>query len=1486
MAETRVIPSGEVYRQIFDAQVQLSMFLHGGRSKRAGYDGLPFSCDADGGQEGRPDSLQIRDQTGCSTWSNDTTTRAQIFPCGKAKHKNHLLEEISGLPDVVEAETKGSDIVERLNEKKMNDHTEAVVQMHRDLAVISTHYESRIRQQAENTLCQLAKYDTAVETLMKKTDCVASLESFSIQDLRNLWDSVTLQSANRREWVKKLEVELENNILEQTAVISTLLRKYTQILEKFSYVLPADVHRVMDSEAMMINQAVLCNKRAVAKLILNLMEDDLQKEALQQLRWEDKFKDWKRMKVHAAVNKFKDFISNPDLKCSKDILATLDTLNKLQAQYNKERVMILQSMKTMVPPDCSKSLITTWYSTLSAVNDKIDCLHIDTMKKLKKFYKDIWQICQARVEDFKEEVRTNGLPDEGIQEVVESELLPLIGKRQKEVKEKLEVLDAAFEYLAKQATRVSTVLFKFLQSADHLWEMHTSDLQLREQQLQAQLEELQHVHKQEQAKKGSLLEIMLDKLRQENSEEALKSTLDKIKGFLEELNGGFMTIHKKEIETVEGYFAMVLEELQIYSMEVSKFFSVKEIFCQVSEELQALYPGGQTNASGRLTLKRRKGSVSQIKKYGETLRLGSPNQFSASLPSRVTSPMPVDCPQELYNPYKQDVFTSTKGNTYSAVKFVVPFAKEYQEPDVPEVRQAIYPMGILVDILRNVRLAFFNHLEMWFNSVLTNAVHIISAKKVELEAEHALRLHLHDPRGKRIEKDIYNVRSAELVFHRDHIEKHCRAVVQSLADIRSDFQDLHMQQQQLTVDFRTHITSMEDVFNLATKSDILINLSAALQSKLEKHINVIQASQRQFRQQLEEKLQDLREANVQFMKSITLFSGGGNFTPKETEPYHKRLEKVTKRIESFEETLSLDMENVEFKCLEQAKEIVVKFEEKFQYLAVDLKFLEKIQGILTNTQVQIKSEVSNSNMQNKKLISLLKDLEMMVQACSNLGPEKTVTLDKVLTFTTTLFGDLRTRCIYLDCCLDSSEAVQPFDSPLQGAFAVAARPHFQKEQKETDICLPDGLLVPSSIGVSFIEDVAIGVVKGLLRLSKPKATQDVRTESPERIGTAVVGGPLSATSKRSHTGLDSLRRRSQESITQSIKRFSKPTRFDKRFQVFGSKLEELSTPNFKGLLTNILWKANDNLLQVAEEFYKKKERRLITRPQYLQETFEQCAEEINRRLLLYQRQSQEYYNSCLHELRLQLKECEETLSKIPDGLITNLTEQCLDRLNEYLDVEQTKLALTLSQNELKKRELRKKLSVRLGHPACSVELKQLQRIEEQRQKELSAAISETTVRLKDALRKHGEDFVTALAALTESLLLQMDNLLTIDDVNGEHIEPKENLTTVGPTIEEQNYDVRNGRCMWKGLAYFDLPDGASMEKPHNRKTAVVNTTKTTLVHLKAIQARDTAYQLYQQRYREKLAQVNAEMAAQMEDLRSWKEHWMEQLKILSRFNAE
>lgn len=114
--------------------------------------------------------------------------------------------------------------------------------------------------------------------------------------------------------------------------ISALLRKSTTKLEKISYLMPCDVHRLIDSEAMvvystrqiciymfsvvfsfvknpcfpqMINQALLANRRALAKLCLNLMEKHLQMDIFQRLRWEEKLQDWKQLKLNDAVTRFR-----------------------------------------------------------------------------------------------------------------------------------------------------------------------------------------------------------------------------------------------------------------------------------------------------------------------------------------------------------------------------------------------------------------------------------------------------------------------------------------------------------------------------------------------------------------------------------------------------------------------------------------------------------------------------------------------------------------------------------------------------------------------------------------------------------------------------------------------------------------------------------------------------------------------------------------------------------------------------------------------------------------------------------------------------------------------------------------------------------------------------------------------------------------------------------------------------------------------------
>ena len=53
------------------------------------------------------------------------------------------------------------------------------------------------------------------------------------------------------------------------------------------------------------------------------------------------------------------------------------------------------------------------------------------------------------------------------------------------------------------------------------------------------------------------------------------------------------------------------------------------------------------------------------------------------------------------------------------------------------------------------------------------------------------------------------------------------------------------------------------------------------------------------------------------------------------------------------------------------------------------------------------------------------------------------------------------------------------------------------------------------------------------------------------------------------------------------------------------------------------------MLCCEQDFYKKKDRRQVTRPQYLQDTFELCAEDINKRLLAYQSQAHDYLNDCV-----------------------------------------------------------------------------------------------------------------------------------------------------------------------------------------------------------------------------------------------------------------
>lgn len=65
---------------------------------------------------------------------------------------------------------------------------------------------------------------------------------------------------------------------------------------------------------------------------------------------------------------------------------------------------------------------------------------------------------------------------------------------------------------------------------------------------------------------------------------------------------------------------------------------------------------------------------------------------------------------------------------------------------------------------------------------------------------------------------------AELILHQDRVDRHCKGILQALADFRTDFNNLQVTQRKINEDFRTKIYSMEDTLYTATKSDTQVPL--------------------------------------------------------------------------------------------------------------------------------------------------------------------------------------------------------------------------------------------------------------------------------------------------------------------------------------------------------------------------------------------------------------------------------------------------------------------------------------------------------------------------------------------------------------------------------------------------------------------------------------------------------------------------------------
>ncbi|KAM9595275.1 coiled-coil domain-containing protein 180 isoform 2-T2 [Morphnus guianensis] len=1386
----RLVPSGEVCKQIFEAEAQLVRSLDEVRNKTR------FSIKSERLTWVRYSEISTdasllpcyQQQRVERTPYNDSTEKPPLYREATTFQKAWksidvtAAEEVRALPDIVVPEETRSNILECLSEHRRGRHDEALTSMYHELACIAREMEPFVLEPGKFLLSKLVESDRKIELLFKKIEFDSSLEGFSIEGLEELWNIIQQESLTRRKWIREMDESLKKVERSRAEKITEVLRKYTVMLEQISFFLSADVYRFMNDEAMMINRALLANQRAIAKLFFNLMKSEMNTELSHRLKWQDRVKDWKFIQKNYVAHSFREFMANEEIQNPPTVKTEMENMITDQILLSERRLEFLQHLGDLLPPTHTNAEVNEWYRSLVNLNKSIDTHNVQCMMKIRIQYEMVQQKCLAEVQLCKN----------------------LQGKT-----------DSTFQ--DQELVKAS--------EAEHLVE----------QQAETIVQENEGEEK-------------TDCCQQENEE---TNTAENEKTFAqeteetEEKEDGKSTPHESE-ETEHAEQRVSFTQAMVNSSKAESSEIAMETFSTSSENSY---------------------TVLAVEEAGKT-----------------------DMPETNFTKY------------------------EKKEPLPMYLKYVLIKETMFVELKKRIRLRFFEHLEKWFAESLPNSCAFVAAKKEELNSELQLRLHLHQRRQENIETHIYNVRAVELLLHKDRLECHCAGVVEALKKERAEFLKFCDQQSNISKNLHSRIRDIESVFLSAPMTEKLVSFSNSLHSELHNHLEVIQVSLRSYRNYLEEALGKLRDSNVDFLKACRLFLEGGNFSPEEVKYFSKRLQEESKRIDSFESLIKTDMQKMESSYLEQATELINQSETKFRYLFMNRVFVEKIQRFLTNLQVQIKSEVASSNLQAVTLNSYLEKLHQKIDACAHPTAEKeALTSEELYDFAIVVLKELKKRSRYLDCLLvkaskslHDNEDFTPLatDVTFQGPIAVAIRTECLRDENKVmgldPVKFP--LLNPSRMGKSAVDDLSISVIKNLLEIQpsrKSSGLNQERNDHSHSLGPAILpiskknahlnvsdeGPQISAT--YSHAGRTTKKSTFNKKLPKGRKqKYTRPVLSDKRFQIFGEKPPESNT--FKGIIMNILWTGNNSLLCLAEEFYQK-ENPQITMLEDLPETFEHCAEVLRQNLLSYQRQTDDYYNSCLTEFQDQLKLFEKELPYVSQLAVDGLLKEHEQKLSYSTGQIRHLFNKQLEDWENEKTVHKNQLHPSLGHPDNLLQLDTLCQEEIKRQKDQADGIHLNTLMLQDCAVECAQNFFSALAALTEKLLLELDESITIDDVQVAKIEiPRQKTSTLihrkqaGLPLEisEVKQLIERGSRTWPGIPMTTLTDNSDYILC--RETASVTTAKTTLGHIAAVEARDAVYKKYKCRLEQQFAQIKEESTAQLLTIQRWEDWWKRSIQKIKQ----
>lgn len=238
------------------------------------------------------------------------------------------------------------------------------------------------------------------------------------------------------------------------------------------------------------------NKSCYTQLFVKLVTGDIEREKNQINLIETKQAEWRIYALDAELKKLETFVDNLNMISPEKHENTLENdLCYEQHDITENRVGLIEALSNFKPPESTRTAVYKWFDSVKEHSKHMDEVNTSYVNKLRVSNEQSNQkIINKMEETLKHLIDSQIISLDDSKEALEQKLLPIWSRKQKGIEDYIEKIESDFEELSQINDKEINALFKYLQGAAHIWDMHEIGLVKKERGLQELLQDCRKDH--------------------------------------------------------------------------------------------------------------------------------------------------------------------------------------------------------------------------------------------------------------------------------------------------------------------------------------------------------------------------------------------------------------------------------------------------------------------------------------------------------------------------------------------------------------------------------------------------------------------------------------------------------------------------------------------------------------------------------------------------------------------------------------------------------------------------------------------------------------------------------------------------------------------------------------------------------------------------------------------------------------------------------